>query len=81
MTTKYPIKIDGKIAIIIDEKILHQLGITEDTILIISIDGRQLIIEKSEDVEQRAQKNKRVKEIIDEITQEYAEDLEKLAQN
>ncbi len=76
----------NSLALIIDKPILELLQIKEDTMLHIKTDGKRLIITPdisyittTEDVKERLIKDPKLEKLIDDIMDEFAEDLQKLA--
>lgn len=73
----------NSLALIIDKPILELLNIKDNTLLTITTDGTQLIItpEKEGKVNMAAGKDPRLQRIIEEAIEEYAEGLQRLADN
>jgi antitoxin MazE len=69
----------NSLALIIDKPILEMLSITEDTVIKIKTDGKNIILEPLHCHNNALNKNPKLKAIFDEITETYAEDLAKLA--
>lgn len=76
----------NSLALIIDKAILELLHITEDTVLHLKTDGKELIItpEANENDKKQAKKkliskDPKLQKIVEDIMEEYAEDFKKLA--
>jgi len=76
----------NSLALILDKPILELLNITEDTVLQIRTDGNRLIItpetkkqNKTEDLKNQLIKDPKLEKLIEDIMEEFDEDLRKLA--
>lgn len=70
----------NSMALIIDKPLLKMLNITEKTNLELSISNDSLIIRPMTRKSSRAKTNKEIREIAQEIMDEYADVFKKLAQ-
>jgi antitoxin component of MazEF toxin-antitoxin module len=70
----------NNLAIIIDKALLEMLSIDENTLLKISTDGKNIIIEPVHTINNDAlAKDPKLLALFNEITEQYSEDLKKLA--
>ena len=80
---KYLFKYGNSLALIIDKPILELLNIQEDTILKVTTDGTTIIITpvQAKKTSGTVSNRKKVQESFEEIMDQYAPTLKKLAKN